>query len=313
MIIGEASFHQYHGGTTTNIDDDSKNSAVRGYFNAFYAERGRSLKHVAEDKLRYRGRMPLPDPLVARQRPMFPFFIGVTSRIRSADRFLHFDQAAADYLNSYVVEAGLPAKTTWFGLPTGVTAGDLLSIQDLVLKVRPTRIVTTNLAEGLLAYLAFVLEEAKVHSPRLICVGDSPLPQRPGVEVVGVSGPAASIAAQRAVRSAIAEAEDVLVIFHPDEDDSVPIGCLNAYMGFVSIGSYLVFTGTALGQPWLGYSRRWYRKAIQVLSGPDSEFRVDPAFENHVVTVCPSGYLRRVGKRQSELGHDASMDDLGTL
>jgi cephalosporin hydroxylase len=313
MIIGEASFHQYHGGTTTNVDEASKDAEVRRYQNSFYVARGERLKPVAEDRIRYHGRMAKPVPLIARQRPAFPAHIGVTSEVRPVDSFYYFDEGAKTYLRGYACEAGIADGATWFNKPTGVAAGDLLSLQEILSNVRPACVVATNASEGLLSFLAVVLGELNLRDTRLISVGNTSPPPQLGADVITIAAPIASHDVLKAVELAIGAAEDVIVVFHPDEGDHIPIESLRAYMRFVTMRSYLVFTGTVLGQPWLGYSTRWYRKAVQMLTGHDSEFRVDPAGERHLITACPNGYLRRVGKRLDELGYDAALDDLGAL
>jgi cephalosporin hydroxylase len=112
-------------------------------------------------------------------------------------------------------------------------------------------------------------------------------------QVVPVPGPAGSPSALAAVEHALGTEEVVLVIFTPDAGDTVPAEALRAYARLVTPRSYLVFLGTALGQPWLGYSRYWFMTAISRLL--DSEpFSIDLDCNPHLVTTSPLGYLQRI-------------------
>ena len=57
--IGEASFHQFHGGTTTNVDDVEKDLRVRAYASAYRALRGEDFTMVGRGHLTFRGRIAL--------------------------------------------------------------------------------------------------------------------------------------------------------------------------------------------------------------------------------------------------------------
>jgi hypothetical protein len=81
---------------------------------------------------------------------------------------------------------------------------------------------------------------------------------------------------------------------------------MHAYSKFVSNGSYLIFLGTALGQPWLGYSKNWYLASIFKFVA-SSSFRIEPAWERQLLSTCASGYLRRVDEPGK---YDASLDQL---
>lgn len=318
MLIGEASFHQFHGGTTTNIDEDAKDVEVRSYMNDFARMRGKRLKHLETARLRLRGHMPTPHAFNTRQRPVVRGFLGVTNRIRPTDPHLHFDEGTSEYLNGYAVEIGLPQQTRWLGETTGVAAGDLVNLQEIVGAIRPSRIVAVNLERGLVRYLAGQIGLHALADTRLIQVArdEEDIFLDSDVDVVRASsGPSHGPTQLAAVRELVGLAEHIVVVVRPDPDDAVPVEALRAWMRFVSPRSYLVVVGTATGQPWLGYSRRWWRKAVQLLTGPGQVFSVDHSFERHLVTACPWGYLRHTGGRQDfdDAIYKPAIDDLSTV
>jgi hypothetical protein len=74
---------------------------------------------------------------------------------------------------------------------------------------------------------------------------------------------------------------------------------LAAYARFVSYRSYLIFLGTVLGQPWLGYSNRWYLSAIRRFLASGAPFVIDDSCDQQLISFCASGYLRRTGQATS--------------
>jgi cephalosporin hydroxylase len=109
-----------------------------------------------------------------------------------------------------------------------------------------------------------------------------------------VAGAAGDAAARAAVAQAIGAAERVMVLFAPDAGDHLPLAALRGFSELVSLRGYLVFLGTAIGQPWLGYSLNWYKKTIETLE-KGGEFAVDHSRTRQMVSFCPYGFLQRIG------------------
>lgn len=315
MLIGEASFHQFHGGTTTNVDDYEKDALVRAYMNDFTKKRGHALRYVAPENIRYRGHMPTEQATITRQRPIFSSSIGVTRRVRSADSYQYFDSGAERYLVGFAAESGIIDASRWLGEPTGVAAGDLSNLQEIIRSRRPSRVIAVNQEPGLLGYVEDVLGLIGIEDAKTVCVGSSALHEvrRERGQRVRIGGPTCCATTLQEVRRSLGAEPEVLVIFRADDVDDLPVDSIRTYMQFVSAGSLIIVTRTAFEQPWLGYSRRWSRKAIQLLTLPDSEFRVDHSWERHLVTACPWGYLRRVYAKMPGGEDDASLDDLALI
>ena len=290
-IVGEATFHQFHDGTTTNVSPETKERRVRA-FEARYVElRSQPYPVTSTEDIRLRGQIRTPQAVSCWQRPPFPGKLGATGRIRPGSLHLQFDNAAQDYLQSIYVENGLHHLTTWLGHRLDMAPADAMAIQDIVHRLRPERIVTCNAAPGLLVLLSSILDLIDLPASRIIAAGDgsADLPDR----VRRVTGRTAAPATLATIAAELGSEERVLVLFKPDADDLLPGEALRAYADFVTARSYLIFLGTALGQPWLGYSQRWYRTAVQRFLD-DAPFSIDETCNPHLISTSPNGYLQRI-------------------
>ncbi len=296
-LIGEASFHQFHEGTTTNVADDEKERRVRGYAYKYACLRGKPWVPIHAGQLRLRGHIRTRTALVARQRPLSPANIGVTTAVRPAHMSTHLDQAAGDYLISAYAEAGLQDTATWRGETLGVAPPDALAIAAILHERRPTRVVAVNLAAGL---LRLVQDSLRLNSnaAALVTVGRG---------TARIQGDPCAADTLRDVQIALGAATDVVVIYGAGPSDENLLAGLHAYAPFVSLRSYLVVAGSALGQPWLGYSRAWTMKAINSFADV-MPFSIDRTRTNHLITSCPLGFLQRIGP--VEAGTTSGLPDL---
>ena len=282
-LLGEATFHQFHDGTTTNVDNDAKDRKCRAYEVKYVRLRGKPWTPLKADMLRLRGRLQTRDALVNRQRPLSPAGLAVTGAVRAAELPLHFDEAAGDYLVSVYAEAGLHQRASWRGAALGVAPPDAFAMAAILHESRPSRILAVNVPPGLLAFLrdAVGLEGGDA---RFVVVGEG-----------GLGGAGAELtdpAVARVVRRAVGVQTETLVLYHPGA--GAPLEGLRACAAFVSLRSYLVCIGTAWGQPWLGYSDRWVKSALDAFLR-EAPFTVDRARTEHFVTSCPCGFLQRIG------------------
>jgi cephalosporin hydroxylase len=291
-IIGEASFHQFHDGTTTNVDMTEKGIRVRQYENRYVALRATPYGGVEPVDIRVRGQIRTLQAVMSRQRPMSPSRIGITDRIRPGALPHHYDERAQDYLQSVYVECGLHQRACWAGHKLGMAPTDAMTIQEIIFSLRPARIITVNAAPGLIWLIDSALHASLLHASRIVSVNASD--DQPGAlpaRAIHI-GPAAQDIPSAVARTLNTDGP-VMVLFAPDEGDWLPIEALRAYAKFVTCRSYLVFLGTALGQPWLGYSTRWYMTAIRLLVA-GGHFVIDTYRNPHLVTTSPLGYLQRI-------------------
>jgi cephalosporin hydroxylase len=292
-LIGEASFHQFHGGTTTNVDVALKGTRVRGYESNYTALRGKLFGGVAPVDIRVRGQVRTLQAVMGRQRPLSPARIGVTDRVRPGSLPMHFDEYAQEYLQSAYVECGLHEHSTWLGEKLDMAPTDALTIQDIIFRLMPGRIVTVNAVPGLLRLLDNVLLLTGLNTTRIIAVGAHPPTGGLPATVRPIPGEPRQAETLEAVARTLDTDAPVLVLFAPSPGDLLPIDALTAYSKFVTMRSYLVFLGTAFGQPWLGYSKHWYMTAIRMLLGREP-FAIDTYLNRHLITTSPLGYLQRI-------------------
>jgi cephalosporin hydroxylase len=307
-LLGEATFHQFHEGTTTNVTDAEKDSRVRTYAAKYRHMRGEEFANIDTPQLRLRGRMQTYRCYSTRQRPLYQAPLGVTTRVRpgSMDRWL--DLGAIEYINSAYVESGLHEKTRWRGEQINLAPADLTNLQEILHDVRPDRIVISKHEPEVIRFLDDIARLEGLDDMRIVCVVDGPPDQtHPRVDYI-VGAPYAEETLAR-VEVAVGPVENTLVLFSAREDDYFPLAGLRAYSRFVSFRSYLVVLRTALGQPWLGYSMYWLKRVI-FLFLKNSDFAADETRDQHLVTMCSAGYLLRVRPPKPDAGDDA-LEDLG--
>jgi cephalosporin hydroxylase len=291
-LLGEASFHQFHGGTTTNVPDDEMARRVRGYDQNYFQIAGKPFEGVPLTDLHLRGQFRTLRGTGSRQRPLSPARLGLTDRVRPGALPLHFDEAAADYLQSVYVECGLHRMTRWQGHSLSIAPADVLNIQDIIHGTRPDRIVAVNAEHGLLMLLDSLLRLSQIDGARIISIGGGTEELPPTID--RIAGNPLAPAVLTAAAAALEAEERVLVLYRPGEGEHFPIETLRAYARFVSCRSYLVFIGSVFGQSWLGYSKNWFQKAIRILVS-EAPFAIDFSRDQQLITTCPHGYLQRIG------------------
>lgn len=307
-LVGEATFHQYHGGTTTNVDDAEKDARVEVYEREYMQLRGANFTPLRSSELRLAGQMHDDFAINIRQRAMYPAPLGITAKVRPASHQDRRDLSYDKYLPGFYAELGQHAATLWAGEPVGLGATDLINIQDLIHSTRPTAIVTTSTSPGLLRFVDAICQLEQLGGTPIILACDRPLEGLPG-RVQRVGGSPWDREAQRQVALRVADAEEVLVLFEGPDRPGVPIEELRAYADLLSYGSYLVYLNTALGQPFLGYSDRWPATAVRMLT-QGGRYAIDRNLEQTIASTCPKGYIRRVGGLLELVDDNPELDDL---
>ncbi|WP_426688351.1 CmcI family methyltransferase [Rhodanobacter ginsengiterrae] len=306
-LIGEASFHQFHGGTTTNVDDIEKDLRVRGYANAYRALRGEDYLWVERSQLSFRGRLRSEFATGVRQRSLLPLRLGITDQIRPGQLALHFDEGAQTHLQSVYAECGLHNDVRWLGQPVGVAPADLISLQEIIQQVRPDAIVAVGVTTGLVGFIDDVLLAADLPASRVLHVDAQACTAASG-RVTSLRGLPLDPAIQAAVRHWLGSAETVLVLHAAGSAEAFSVASLQAYARLVSHRSYLICTGTLFGQPWLGYSSHQHVQTIREFTRGDSTFVSDRGWTRQLISTCPGGYLRKVGGSLTAAQYDATLD-----
>jgi cephalosporin hydroxylase len=309
-LVGEASFHQFHGGTTTNVDDAEKDLRVRAYANAYRTLRGEDYVAAHRSRLNFRGRMPSEFATGVRQRTLLPMRLGVTEQVRPGQLALHFDEGAQAHLQSVYAECGLQRDVRWLGLPTGVAPADLISMQEIIHQIRPDAIIVVGAEAGLVGFIDNTLHAVDSPSTRILYINPPPAVASPSSRVTVLQGLAGDPHILATARHWAGSAETVLVLHAAGSAASFSLASLQAYGALVSYRSYLICLGTLFGQPWLGYSSRQHLQTIHEFTGGDSPFVIDRGWNRQLISTCPSGYLRKVGGAVTAANYDAALDEL---
>ncbi|RDS83403.1 CmcI family methyltransferase [Dyella psychrodurans] len=308
-LVGEASFHQFHGGTTTNVEDTEKDVRVRSYANAYRALRGKEFNGVPPSRLQFHGSLRSEFATGIRQRSLIPLRLGITGQIRPGQLPVHFDDGAQTYLQSVYAECGLQESVTWMGEPAGVAPADLMSLQEIIHQLRPDAIIAVGAEAGLIGFIDSTLCAMRSEGSRMLCVNPVSLPAMPMSRLTVLHEQADDMHTLATVRHWTGSAESVLVLYDVMRSETLSLASLQAYGALVSYRSYLVCLGTLFGQPWLGYSNRDPLQIVREFAR-NSTFVIDRSWNRQLISTCPFGYLRKIGGTVNAIHYDPALDEI---
>jgi cephalosporin hydroxylase len=297
-MIGEASFHQTHGGTTTNQPDHGeRRSRVFGYSEHYADLRGRAFKGPGKP-IHLVGRI---NNEAARRSK---------SRRLSSKTFL--EAVAPGGVDGPPVEpVPVPDElvwafteavwrnmawrgTTWLGRPIDTPPTDLLAYQELIAEVRPDWVVETAAGPSARAvFLASVCD--LVGHGQVVSVNPDPgddAPEHPRLRVVRADPVDASTVAT--VQELVGQGSAVVILgSRAGRHDT--FRAFEAYSPLVPVGSAVVVTDTIVnGHPvWPGFGPGPAEGVKQILTR-HGDFVADPDLQKYALTFNPGGYLRRV-------------------
>jgi len=223
------------------------------------------------------------------------------------DVALNFFQKAA--LNGYTY------VWDWMGLPVIQYPNDLLLMQEVIWKVRPTVIIETGVARG--GSLAFYASMLKIVSGRKVIGIDILIHKhnRDAIErhelsefITLIEGDSTSSDTVNEVRQLVSESDKVLVVLDSDHTHNHVLNELNALSNLVSIDSYCVVFDTTCDQlspaAFAALQPSYVRADWSPTRNPGTavsqflEGQSDFVLEKHwhekaMVTNCWNGFLRR--------------------
>ncbi len=299
-ILGEGSFHQLHGGTTTNVADPSdRRATIVGYADQFRDMHGRPFRGPGKT-IHYVGTM-FPTAARTRARRM------TAEAFVKAKRFVEGDEGPPkhptpipDELRMNFVDAFWQSlawrDTTWLGQRVPRTPTDLFVYQEILQRVRPEWIIETGAASGgralFLASICELLGKGRVCSID-VTVGEH-VPQHP--RITYLEGRVQEPELVERVRELVGDEPNAVVIL-----GSQPMTHMRAHKEFdvlrpfVPVGSYVVIEQTVVnGHPvWPGHGPGPSEAAKRILALND-DFAADTALERFGLTFNPGGYLKRL-------------------
>ena len=216
-------------------------------------------------------------------------------------------QALADLFTRSGWQRRISYEVTWLGIPIIQTPEDILMVQELIWKVRPTVIVESGVAHGgsLILY-ASLLEllgrghvigvDVEIRKYNRLAIESHPMSKR--VSLIEGSSIDESTVAQ--VSGRVAGTDSVMVMLDSNHSKAHVRRELELYGPMVTPGSYLVvFDGVMRavadapnGHP--GWVDGNPLAAVQDYLTDHPEFTQDRSYERLAVTYCQGGFLRRV-------------------
>jgi len=292
-LLGEASFHQFHGGTTTNTSDRTKNRLVSQYNAKYRALKDRGFSAVDQQRLLYFGRLRSRMANQSEQRPLFAG-VPLTNEVRRRSALFDFTRGRRIHLLSRYVEDGM-AHTEWLGESIELYPADLIAIQEIIQRVRPDCVVMPNASRGLVNYVGSVLKLVD-------CSGNIVWPALGAQSIDKAFAPTSPMPGDpitpqilSEVRRVTARFERIVVLYTISTEVRIHETCITPYAQLVSPNAYLAILGGANGRPFVGYSN-WdaaavMRSVMQKVPG----ITMDNSWDHrHVLIASPDGFYKRV-------------------
>jgi len=297
-ILGEGSFHQVHGGTTTNDGArDDRRSKIFGYGDHYRELRGRTHRGPAKT-FHYVGALGSPAAKRTRSRrlaaPLFASWRSTTG----PDGVPETAAPIPDELRLAFIEAyweGLSWEdSTWLGQEVTTPPTDLLVYQELLSGIRPDWIVTTGTRGGRALFLASICD--LLDHGKVVSVGEGAAADRPPhPRLTYVQGRPHEDQTCAQVRDLTGEDPHGFVILGSSGGAMRVVGEFEGYAPLVRAGSYVIVENTIVnGHPvWPGYGPG-PAEAVRRILGRHGDFVQDTSWEKHGLTFNPGGFLRRV-------------------
>ena len=297
-ILGEGSFHQVHGGTTTNrADPEDRRSTIVGYADHFADLRGRQFRGAGKT-LHYVGTMfPGAQRTRARRMTASAFHKGVIST--GPDGQPTTATPIPDDLKTSFVDAFWHSlawrDTTWLGHRVAKAPTDLIAYQEIVERVRPDWIIETGSANGGRALFLASICELLDHG-RVVSIDPQVVDNRAEhPRITYLTGAAQEPDTFARVRALVGDAPHALVVLGSLPGTNLRIeGEFNVYAPLVPVDSYVIVENTIVnGHPvWPGFGPGPL-EAVKRILAQNGEFVADTTMEKFGLTFNPNGFLKR--------------------
>jgi cephalosporin hydroxylase len=195
---------------------------------------------------------------------------------------------------------------TWLGIPIIQMPEDILMMQELIWKVRPTVVVESGVAHGgALVLYASLLEllgrgrvigvDIEIRKYNRLAMESHPLSHRLHL----IEGDSVAPGTMEQVGALIGPQDKVLVVLDSNHTRDHVAAELATYSPLVSPDSYLVVFDGVMAQltDAPGGAPEWDEDnpltAVRDFLATNDDFEVDPKYNRLRVTYCPNGFLRR--------------------
>jgi cephalosporin hydroxylase/predicted O-methyltransferase YrrM/glycosyltransferase involved in cell wall biosynthesis len=298
-ILGEGSFHQVHGGTTTNQTDvDERNHRLISYRDHYAALRGRGFRGHGKP-IHYVGSMVDSARRTRTRRVTAPHFWRSAQRTGPDGRPtkpVPIPEELADYYLDLYWRSMAWKNVTWLGQRVPHPPADLIAYQAIVATARPDFIVETNRRSGGRAlFLASVCD--LVDHGHIISVSPSSearLPDHP--RITYVDGGPLDDEVMTKVHGMVGDPPNAMLVLGLAGRFGL-VHTFDKYADLVPVGSYVIFEETIVnGHPvWPGMGPGPHEAVTQILRSR-GDFVQDTDMERFGVSFNPGGFLRRTSR-----------------
>jgi cephalosporin hydroxylase len=295
-IIGEGSFHQSHGGTTTNqTDADERRNRVFGFGHDYAQLRGRAFRGPGKP-IHFVGRFSTGAAQRSKPRRLSAPAFGEAAAVH--DGKPTSPTPVPDELKWSFTEAVwrnlAQDRTTWLGHRIETAPTDLVAYQEMIVRTQPDWIVELGTGDGGRTLFLASICDLVGHGRVLSIDGDSGSDRPEHARVQYLTADAQDTATVDEVRG-IVDGGRALVVLGECADRVRTYRCFQAYEPLVPAGSYLVVTDTIVnGHPvWPAFGPGPAEAVKQILN-MHGDFVADPDLEKYSLTFNPSGFLKRM-------------------
>jgi cephalosporin hydroxylase len=296
-ILGEGSFHQLHGGVTTNDGAQTdRRKKIFAYGEHYEELRGRLLRGPTKG-MHYVGNLAAEGSRRTRSRRLTNSAFTTGRTQDGPDGIPEIAEPMPDELRTTLVETYWRTlswqHSTWLGRPVTAAPTDLLVYQELVTSVRPEWIVHVGVPDDGRAWFFATICDL-LGQGRVVSVTDGRGPQIEHPRISYVSGEAHEDRTIAAVRALTGERPSALVVLGSQKRAPRLVAEFTALAPLVPVGSYVVVENTMVnGHPvWPGYGPG-PAEAVRRILALNGDFVQDTEPE-HGLTFNAGGYLRRL-------------------
>ena len=299
-LLGEASFHQVHGGTTTNQPDADVRSQRLAHYKQRYEEiLGRPFRGSGRE-MQYLGGLRRTSKR-SRARRLVSWQWRSDDQLREVDGPPVRPSPVGDEARSEFIEAAYNhlgwKDVTWLGEPVEIAGTDLITYQQLFTETAPDAVVLVGeMPAGRVRFWTSMCDLTGAGQVLWVPGSDDVAPVEHQRLRIVPGAPHDSATVSAVIEAAGGTIDHGLLVLAP-----VPVMAsvarFKAWRDVVGVRSYAIFEHTIVnGHPvWVSYGQG-PKEAASGVANDDPDFVIDLAAERGVYTFNPGGYLRRVAR-----------------
>lgn len=297
-ILGEGSFHQLHGGTTTNESDvEDRHNLLASYARQYEDMKGRPFAGHRKP-IHYVGSLLDEARRTRARRRVAPNFFKPASPEGPDGRPTKPapipQDLRAEFLDAYWRSLAWE-QTTWLGHKVPRPPTDLVAYQEIIHKVRPDWVIEVGAGRGgrslFLASICDLVGHGQVLS---IATNDNDhRPEHP--RITYLKGKTWGPEIEAAVEEVVGSEPNAFVILGTRGPARRMMQEFRSFSKFVPVGSYVVLEDTIVnGNPvWAGFGPG-PAEAVKGIVESRGDWAADLNMDKYKLTFNPSGFIKRV-------------------